>query len=77
MPPPKKFLELLMNKQPSAKATLQELWTIKDETAARFKSAADYFAYLQSQTKGSFGIAKPVLKRTSLARRSKARVPTV
>ena len=60
-----------MNKLPDVNATLEELWTVKDQTAERFKSAADYFVYLQSQTKTSSSNAKPVLKKVSLARRGK------
>jgi hypothetical protein len=65
-----------MTKLTSASATLEELWTIKDQTAERFKSAADYFAYLQSQTKGSSSRVKPVLKKASLARRVRALAPS-
>lgn len=35
-----------MNKSRTADNTLTELWAVKDETAARFKSAADYLAHL-------------------------------
>jgi FAD/FMN-containing dehydrogenase len=58
-----------MNKPNPSNATLQELWTIKDETAARFKSTADYFEYLQSQIDSSPSKAKSVAKRIPQARR--------
>jgi hypothetical protein len=35
-----------MNKYPSTDDTLRELWAIKDETAARYKTVAEYFAHL-------------------------------
>lgn len=35
-----------MNKYPSADDTLLELWAIKDETAARYKTVAEYFAHI-------------------------------
>lgn len=35
-----------MNKHLTADNTLIELWAVKDETAARFRSAADYLAHL-------------------------------
>lgn len=63
-----------MNKKITANATLQELWTIKDQTAARFKSAADYFAYLQSKTSASLVSAKPARKKASLVQRGKPRM---
>jgi hypothetical protein len=60
-----------MNKQLSANATLNELWAVKDQTAARFKSAADYFAHLQSHTSKSSTNAKPERKKAAPVRRSK------
>ena len=35
-----------MNKYQPADDTLRELWAIKDETATRYKTVAQYFAHL-------------------------------
>ncbi len=39
-----------MNKHVTTDNTLTELWAIKDETAVRFRSAADYLAHLGLST---------------------------
>ena len=39
-----------MNKHVTADNTLTELWAVKDETAARFRSAAEYLAHLGLST---------------------------
>lgn len=44
-----------MNKHLSADDTLRELWAIKDETAARFGSAAEYLAHLGLSNKTRAG----------------------
>jgi hypothetical protein len=45
--------------------TLKALWTVKDETAARFKSVGEYFAYLKAPA--------PKQARPSLAKSAKSR----
>ncbi len=58
-----------MNKRLTADDTLLELWAIKDETAARFGSAADYLTHLGLNSKARAGqrTATPSL-RDSLPR---------
>jgi hypothetical protein len=46
--------------------TLRELWMIKDETATRFRNAADYFKHLGLATSAKTAIAPRTLK-TKLA----------
>ena len=50
-----------MSKHFAADKTLTELWAVKDETAARFRSAAEYLAHLglSTQTRAK----RPVLAR--------------
>ena len=61
-----------MTKKFTNNTTLQELWAIKDDTAERFKSVADYFAHLRTITKVSPGQAESVVKKRSAIRRYKA-----
>jgi hypothetical protein len=42
----KEYLENLMRKIPTPADTMQELWQVKDHTAARFATAAAYFEHL-------------------------------
>lgn len=44
-----------MNKRLTADDTLLELWAIKDETAAKFGSAAGYLAHLEPSNKTRAG----------------------
>ena len=44
-----KFWESLMTKATVADTTLTELWAVKDETAARFKSVGEYLAHVKAE----------------------------
>lgn len=50
-----------MTKQINADDTLKQLWTIKDQTAKRFGTAAAYFEYLKQQ-QGTAKAAKTASK---------------
>lgn len=62
-----------MNKQLAADDTLRELWAIKDETAARFKTVAQYFEYLTQSSRSPqprSPATSPVQKRPRAAPRT-------
>ena len=65
---PEEILGVQMNKHVTTDNTLTELMAVKDETAARFRSAADYLAHLglSTQTRA---------KQSVVARGSPGRVP--
>jgi hypothetical protein len=49
---------------------LQEVWKIKDETAKRFRSVADYVRSLQRQSSVSHAMPKQSLQGTRRKRRT-------
>lgn len=61
-----------MNKPIPQNTALQELWAVKDATAKRFKSAAEYFEYLQSSPELSPSLANLVPKPALKVQRAKA-----
>ena len=53
-----------MNKSSSTLPdTMSELWVIKDATATKFQSVADYFVYLGTSVKPQNSKAKTTLKK--------------
>lgn len=62
-----------MTKTLSKDDTLQELWAVKDETFARFGSAAKYFEYLGMKPKRSADLGKsnPLRSPASRAKRTR------
>jgi hypothetical protein len=54
-----------MTKQAAPTDTMQELWLIKDETAARFQTVAAYFEHLGMPTPQQHSKVKAVPKKAN------------
>ncbi len=67
-----------MNNYPSADDTLRELWAIKDETAARYKTVAEYFVHLgltQAPKRPSSVASGRTLAKSKVTARAKGSLP--
>ncbi len=72
-----------MNNYPSADDTLRELWAIKDETAARYKTVAEYLVHLgltqapkRTPKRPSSVASGRTLAKSKVTARAKCSLPT-